>query len=698
MSSHAWAGPSVSPVKLTGEVPKIDGDLSDPAWKLAAKIPSLTQQYPNEQTAPSEKTEVYLCYDSTQLYIAFRCYDSEPEKVNASIMQRDQSVGPDDYVYVLLDPFQTEREGYYFRLNANGAKGEGRITEQLNRPNMDWDALWDGAGKMDETGWTVEMAIPFRSLSFDPNSDKWAANFGRWLPRLQERDRWSGAFRQRSSLKLEDAGSITGLSELDRGLGIDFKPYALGTLQTDPGGRSNFSSNFGGDVFWQATSSLTATLTINTDFAETEIDDRVVNLTRFPVFFPEKRDFFLEGEEFFQFGPYSRSLLAFHSRTIGISGGGDKVALPYGAKVSGRVGKWGIGVLGTKLERVGDLKEDEIGVARITYDLTPESRVGTFFSYGDPRRNEDSQLAGIDYQYKNSHWNGGDDLVEVDLFEMMSNNAGVDAHAFGARILFPNAPFSYRAGFRQIDADFRPATGFVRRPGTRRYDGELEHEWYPESEWIREFSLGTEVELTTRFGSRLESFEWSPVEFGLRFESGDSFFIKPEIQREVLFDPFEIADGFVLPKGDYQFNDLKFGIRTTNARPVSTEVALTIGEYWDGNRWRLYNENEWRISRHFGFETSFSFNQIDISPGEFEVLVGSAGFRVTPNPKLAWNTLVQWDSVSNRVGINSRIRWIVKPGNDIFIVFNQGLEYTDDRSFRSLGSDFTTKLGWTFRY
>ena len=316
--------PSLDAVRISPEeAPEIDGDLSDAAWEKAALISGLTQQYPVEQAPATERTEIRLCYDERNLYVAFRCFDSDPAGINASIMQRDQSVGSDDYVAILLDPFETGREGFYFRLNANGAKGDGRITELSTRVQMDWDAIWEGDGRRNAEGWAVEFAIPFRSLSFPKESKSWRINFNRWLPRKQERNRWSGAYLSRRFTKLEDAGILTGLSDMKRGLGVDVKPYALGQWNTGEAPQGS-NSEFGGDIFWQITPSLTSTLTINTDFAEAEVDDRVVNLTRFPLFFPEKRDFFLEGSEYFEFGPFSTSLRAFHSRTIGLSSDREK--------------------------------------------------------------------------------------------------------------------------------------------------------------------------------------------------------------------------------------------------------------------------------------------------------------------------------------------------------------------------------------
>tara|TARA_R110002096_G_scaffold233086_6_gene423095 strand:- start:684 stop:2861 length:2178 start_codon:yes stop_codon:yes gene_type:complete len=691
---------SLKAVKIASEnAPVIDGDLSDSVWDSAALIPNLTQMYPNEQQAPSEQTEIRVCFDSHQFYVAFRCLDKSPDEINASIMQRDQSVGADDYVFILLDPFQTGRDGYYFRLNANGAKGEGRITSFKNGPNMNWDAIWDGAGRRTDEGWAVEFAIPFRSISFDPNSQTWGANFGRWLPRVQERDRWSGAYRSRNFLKLEDEGTITGISEVEQGLGVDLKPYLLGRHQSGNRG-DGFKNEYGADLFWQITPNLTTTLTWNTDFAEAEVDDRVVNLTRFPLFFPEKRDFFLEGQEYFEFGPASSSLTPFHSRTIGLSQAREKVDINGGGKLTGRIGKLGVGVMGAFLNDAPGLEKDRVGVMRLTYDVGKESRVGTFFSYGDPRRDGENVVGGVDFDFKASHLGDGQDQLNIKLYELMSrDDAGIEAHAFGVDVRYPNEPFSFNFGLRQIDDAFTPGQGFVRRPGTRRGTFSAQQEFYPEGiSWLREYSIETSGFMIANLENQTESAEFVPLEFAVDFESGDEFVIFPEWRREQLFEPFDITDDVTIPVGGYDFTRLVAGFETSSHRPVSMELYGKLGEFYDGTRHGVSSELEWRPSPYWGLEAEVDFDMIDLPQGEFEVLVGQVGVRITPNPRLSWNTLVQWDSVSNNVGLNSRLRYIVSPGNDIFLVFNQGYLFSTDREFVVEGTEAAAKVGWTFRF
>ncbi|SVD01144.1 uncharacterized protein METZ01_LOCUS353998, partial [marine metagenome] len=316
---------------------------------------------PEEGALATEKTEVRICRDEKALYIGVRCFDSQPDKIRAGVMQRDAPVKGDDYFFVLLDPFKRGREGYYFRTNPNGAKGEALINSDMRRPNMDWDTIWEVRSQRDELGWTAEFAIPFRSIPFDPDSDEWRIDFGRWLARSQERSRWVGISRNRQWFSLEEAGRIDGLLGVESGKGIDFKPYVASKWSSEDSS-DDYEFDTGFDLFYRMTPSLTATLTYNTDFAETEVDQRKVNLTRFPLFFPEKRDFFLEGSEHFSFGGLSTSPLAFHSRTIGLSTEGKKIDVVGGAKITGRHGPLGIGMLGMRLDDYGDLKADDVFV------------------------------------------------------------------------------------------------------------------------------------------------------------------------------------------------------------------------------------------------------------------------------------------------------------------------------------------------
>ena len=682
--------------------PKIDGVLDDPVWLEAKMVSDFTQRDPVPEARPTEDTEVRICYDARHLYIGFRCFDSDAKRISAKIMKRDENVGPDDYVFVLLDPYQTERDGLYFRLNPLGGKGEGRISSQTSKAQMEWDTVWEGDARIDDEGWTAEMAIPFRSLTFDPNSKEWGINFGRKIARKQEQIRWTAATRNRGFLKLEDAGVLAGLQDMEQGFGLEVRPYALSRWAdggSDGGSGDGFGWEAGADVFYQITPSLASTFTINTDFAETEVDERRVNLTRFPLFFPEKRDFFLEGSNFFEFGPASGSLRPFHSRTLGLSEESEKVPIVGGLKVTGREGPVGIGVLGVALDDAVGLQRDEVYAGRVTVDVMEESRIGGIFTYGDPQGDDENWVAGLDFDYKNSNVLGDNELT-VKAYELMSDDTATDeqAHAFGINAVYPNRPVYARLDIRQIDGDFRPAMGFVRRPGTRRVQGFVQYETLtPESGWMREWELEFETQWTMDLDNRLLSSEYTLPIAAIELNTGDEFFLFPSFVEETLDEDFEISDGVTIVPGEYGFFQGGMGIDTDRSRPVSIDASVKWGEFYDGERLRLSLEAEWRASKFWGLEAGGDYFDIDLPAGDFEVTVGYAGLRITPSPRLTWTTLAQYDTVSSELGINSRLRWIVNSGNDVFLVYNQSVE-NDVRSFRSIGSEAVAKLGWTVRF
>ncbi len=678
--------------------PKIDGKLDDDCWQKADPAENFTQRNPNEGAAATQKTKVRVCFDAENLYISFRASDKQIQKLNHSVMQRDATVGSDDYVFIVLDPFRRGKSGYYFRINANGALGEGKIDPRRNAPRMEWDALWDGASHIDAKGWSAEMVIPFRSLSFDPNEMNWGVNFGRWMPRRQEQMRWTAASRNRGFFKLEDAGVLVGLKEVEKGLGIDVKPYMTHGWRNNNGdkdAKEGYDFEAGGDIFYQITPNLTATFTFNTDFAEAEVDARRVNLTRFPLFFPEQRDFFLQGAEYFEFGGQRRSPLAFHSRTIGLSAGGEKVDIRGGAKMTGRIGKLGIGLLGVGLGSLEELDKDQAYIGRFTYDVLAESQIGLIGSYGDPRTNGSNNLGGVDFLYKDSNWIG-DNSLDVYLWMMGSENNGERGNSYGLRFEYSNTPLSFILDVENVDEKFRPALGFVQRDGGS-ISNFTRYRFFPKLDWMQQLDVGFGASAFTNPDGDIETERLDMPSVDFETSAGDQFYIAPEFRREVLFEDFEIQDGIPIAPGNYSTNRLHFGFDTSSARPFGFEARFGLGEFYSGKRTRTIIDAVWRASRFFRLSLGGSYNDVDLEEGDFETVVGSVGFRITPNTHLSWDSVIQYDNVSDKVGVNSRIRYIVKPGSDVYLVVNQGFD-VEDGNFQQFSSEMVAKVGWTFRF
>lgn len=691
-AATGFTAPQIHAHRITNAPPKIDGAIDDEVWKQIEPVTDFTQQEPDEGAEPTEKTEVRIAFDERHLYIAFRCFDREPDKIDRRVMRRDFGISVTDSVSIVIDPYGREHDGFYFHVNANGAVGEGKLDSNSRSPAMNWDALWDAAAKIDELGWTAEMVIPFRSLNLDPAITEWSLNLGRTIRRRQERIRWTAALRNRSYYRLEDSGRLTGIEAPARGLGLDLKPYT--TVRWNNG--SGFDFDMGGDAFYQVTPNLTGVLTLNTDFAETEVDRRQVNLTRFPLFFPERRDFFIEGAEFFNFGAGGGNVRAFHSRTIGLSGTGEKVDIPVGLKLTGRENRIGVGMFGSRLASQGALESDEIFVGRLTYDIFDESRIGTFVSRGDPRGNADNTVAGVDLHLKDSAF-VGDNALNLRTWGLFSRDDGDIAENVGIEADYLNQPLGLIFSAEQVGADFRPGTGFVRRRG-RRYRASGNYDWFPDSKWIQNYTVSTDSSLFTRIDNAVESRSVSPA-IGLRTRMSDVVRLVGDFRREVLFQDFEIRRGHVIPAGDYSFNGGGLDFFTTFARPVTVRIRGRIGEYYHGHWKSLDTQLSLRLPRYFQFSFGGTLNDINLPEpsGRFDTVIGFVSVGFTPSPNFVWNTLTQWDTVSDQLGIQSRIRWIVRPGQEMFLVLNQGFDVHRQR-FTRLDTETATKVGLTFRF
>ncbi|HYN01575.1 MAG TPA: DUF5916 domain-containing protein, partial [Vicinamibacteria bacterium] len=374
---------------------KLDGRLDEADWANAAPIGPLTQTEPEEGAPPGEATEVRVLRDDDNLYFGIRSFDRDPSGIAATKMGRDGDLEGDDHVLVVLDTFGDRRNGFFFAVTPRGARAEGQISNNSESLNFDWDGIWDAAARVDGEGWTAELAIPFKTLRFKKEIAAWGLNVQRYVARRQETDRWTAARRDVWISNLSEAGRLEGLSGARQGRGLDVRPYLSGGA-TDGAGEVKA----GGDVFMNVTPNLTASLTVNTDFAETEADDRQVNLTRFPLFFPEKRSFFLEGAGIFEaagLGSTNSDLLPFYSRRIGLYRG-EEVPILAGLKASGRVDRWNAGLLDVETGRTDglDIDRQNLLAARVSRNLFRQSFVGGYLTHGNPSGAGGNTLAGID--------------------------------------------------------------------------------------------------------------------------------------------------------------------------------------------------------------------------------------------------------------------------------------------------------------
>lgn len=678
--------------------PVIDGVLNDEVWSTAAMFNNFTQVEPIEGAPPGERTEVRVLFDADNLYLAIRCYDSEPDRIVARQMARDSELNSDDFVTIVIDTFRDRRTGYLFQVSAAGAKVDGLL--EPGRQRNDWDGLWMAKVSRDEGGWSVEMAIPAKSVSFDPSGTAWGLNIGRLIRKNRELVRWSGP---KQNVRLSDvaaAGVVEGLEGLDQGWGLTLKPYVSTRVDLDTGG---VEIKPGGDIFYKLSPSTTLAVTVNTDFAEAEVDDRRVNLTRFPLFFPEKRAFFLQDQQQFSFGGVVQSPLPFYSRRIGLVRGEQRDILA-GIKITGREEAVTFGLLNVQMYDDAQLGSKNLTVGRVAVNILEESSVGLVFTHGDPSSTGDNTLGGADLNLRTSKLPGGR-VLEGRLWVQGSHQTdgplgdGQDASdtAVGGRVSMPNDDLNFSMFVARIGEDYRPALGFVSRTGVYEYQGNARYRWRPNGP-IRRIDFGVDLELFTDLDGDLESQSIELPNFAIENSRGDGLEGEITHNRENLTEPFEISRGVIIPVGEYAFPRFQISGYTAPARLISARARFETGDFYDGRRDDYFGSIEVRPSASLLFSGEYELNDIKLPYGDFIVRVfrGRATFQFSP--ELAWTNTVQYDNVSDNVGINSKIRWEYQPGSDLFVVFNQGYRFDENQDFTPTDSSLTIKVGATIRF
>ena len=399
--------------------PVLDGKLDDPAWRSAAVLVDLHEVDPDEYGPPSKSTRIHIGYDDHALYVAARMFEDGPEDINAFIMKQGAALD-DDRFALMLDPFNKGRGGYIFELNAFGVRDDG-LFQNTTDQNWDWTGIWQGHSRIDEQGWTAEMRIPFKTLSFDPGNDTWGVNFARYATRRQETMGWMSRNRSQDPSSF---GHAVGLQGISQGFGLDVVPGVALSRRRDlllNDGAEDFEPSL--DAFYRISPAVTAAVTVNTDFSGTAVDEVQVNLSRFGLFFPERRDFFLHDVDIFEFGRIGgvdqfddpstfdrvdrENGRPFFSRKLGLSESGEEVGINYGGKLTGRIGRWDFGVLNVRQDRFGAVDPSHLFVGRAAVKVLRESSLGVILTNGHPTANLDNTLAGADFRYLNTRLPNG---------------------------------------------------------------------------------------------------------------------------------------------------------------------------------------------------------------------------------------------------------------------------------------------------
>src|SRR5688572_29169276 len=702
--------------------PVIDGRLDEAVWAQAEVITDFHQIRPGDGTEPSERTEVYLIYGDDALYIGARMFDSEPDRIAAPTVRQGQGLGRDDRLVVILDPFNTGRGGYRFETNSNGVRHDA-LYDNPDSFNSNWTVIWDTAAAVFDKGWTSEVEIPFKTLPFDPAIDTWGFNFGRSIRRRGEEVAWVSRNR---SYNPSIAGLATGLTGLSQGRGLDVVPsVSINQRKAFVPGSSDANLEPSLDVFYRVTPSLNASMTLNTDFSATEVDDRQVNLTRFNLFFPEKRDFFLNDADLFEFGRISATGNAatsastenngrpFFSRRLGLSPSGTPVDLRYGGKLSGRVGRWTIGTLAvqqdaTKVDGAADGATGEAHAAlvgRVSANVLDESSVGMIFTAGDPNSARDNALVGLDFRYLNTRLPGGR-VMQADAWFQRTETEGLsgDDSAFGLGVRLPNNT-GWRGGavVKELQRNFMPALGFISRSDVRDTAIDAGYTYFPRSRFVQTMFVGVDGQRISFLDGGLQSEVVLGRLLELRNNTGDALNVHYSATREVVTEPFTIyrdnARQVVVPPGSYSFGETVLSMSAAGQRTFSGGATFGRGDFLSGSRTNLIGDFSWKPSNLFALGLRYDWNDIDLPQGDFITRLTRLTADVNFSSTLYWVSLIQYDNVSEVIGVNTRLNWIPKAGQEGLIVLNHSLQDRDrNGAFQSDLLDVSVKLNYTFRF
>ena len=671
-------------VKISDSI-AIDGSLSEAAWDQAPVASGFTQTEPREGAPATEDTEVRILYDAENLYFGVIAHDSRADQVVITDLKKDFSTGGGDIFELVLDTFHDERNGYIFSTNAAGAKRDAQMINEGREQNEDWDGVWFVQTSTDADSWTAEIAIPFRTLKFrEADIQTWGVNFHRSLRSdvRNEDSYWSPMPRIYNIQRVSLAGTLAGLEDIEAGSNIRFKPYVTGSVaQNGSAGTRDGDGDVGFDVKYGLTSGLTLDLTYNTDFSQVEADEQQVNLTRFSLFFPEKREFFLENSGIFRFGGgggfFGGGGLAgrtngipndvfFFSRSIGISQAGEALPILGGARVSGRAGRYEIGLLNMQQREDGPNNATNFTVGRVKMNFMSNSDVGVMFMNRDV----------MDSTQYNRFWGTDANLrfgqtTTVSGYLAGTSAPGVDSDNLAGQIglNYRDNDWSSNFSYTSIQEDFTDEMGFIPRRGIHRYDFDVRRTLRPNVSWIRQLQPHVVIKYFTDVDGNFDS-KYVDYHFPITFPNGAFAEVGQNPTIEALREPFEIGD-VTVPAGIYDFHDWFFFIRPDSSRALQPGFRFGFGPFYTGYKHSYTGVLTWRASYKLNTSVSYTHNNISLASDRADNDLITTRFNYSFSTAMFVNALVQYNSNRSQWSSNIRFNIIHRPLSDFFVVYNE---------------------------
>ena len=679
---------------------KVDGKLNESCWLNAPTIENFTQREQNEGEPATEKTKIAVVYNTNEIYVGIWCYDSEPDKISAQQMARDFSWRSDDNVEIMISTFNDNRNGYLFVTNPNGALADVWIGDEGKEWNKDWNGVWDVAVEKNDKGWFVEMVIPFSTLKFkNESSQVWGINFERNIRRKKEQLLWQGWSRLYDVEKISQGGKLTGINNIKQGKKIELLPYTLGGLEFSEGKTSN-TGKIGGEINFDITPTLKLNFTANTDFAQVEADRKQINLSRFSLYYPEKRQFFLEGKNYYDLNVGDARL--FYSRRIGIEGN-TEVPIIGGMRLFGKLNKTNVGVMSIQTYAKDSIPTTNYSVIKVKQDIFKQSSIGIIATqkYSDKGYN---RVYGTDFTYSTSEVFGEKNLLvggsiaasETKIFNE-TKNLNKDNLSYNVFLSYPNDIIEFDLGFTTIEKGFNPEMGFSRRNNYQLFYTELQfNPRFKKLPFFRNM-IFKPIDINYYINEETKEtesifYEWRP--FGFVSKSGEFFEFNVQHSYDKPTEEFELIDGVSIPVGTYRDNRYEILFSSFKGRKVALDAAVNVGEFYTGKRQEFQFYTNFNFSKHLNIGLDWQKNYIQLPQKSF--VTDEIGGRIDYafNPKLQTSVFAQWNNEDENVLVNYRLNWIPKIGSYFYFVINQ--EFDTNNGLKVKRTTILGKLIWRF--
>ncbi|MEL6673575.1 MAG: DUF5916 domain-containing protein [Bacteroidota bacterium] len=677
-SAHLYAQTEARPQMAAGEVTgtiRLDGVLDEADWRSAPVNADFKTTVPEEGGEPTAPTQVRVLAHPQYVLIGIRCVDPEPSRIVSFSRLRDAELENEDHIRLVIDPFLDGQSGIIFAVNPSAARYDALVSNRGESENKDWDAIWEAKTFVDSTGWSVEIRIPIQSISFRKGLHEWGFNVERRIQRFQETIRWANIRRDQWFIQTSRAGLLTDLPDFTYGWGLNIRPSLIADMTRTGDAAPKMGLDPALDISQRLSPNTVANVTFNTDFAETEVDTRQTNLTRFPLFFPEKRLFFLEGADIFEFGfGLSRNIVPFFSRRIGLFDG-NEVPILAGGKINGRLGKTAFGGLTMRTRQTdldgATLPGTTLGAFRVRRNVLKESSFGVIGTFGDPQSRGNAWTSGADFTYQTTRFRGDKNFL-VGVSGLYANRLDLsgDQSAFSFKADYPNDIWDVAVTYLRIGDAFDPSLGFVPRKGINSMRAGMTYAPRPSWKWLRQMRNQLFFTYITDLQGNWETYRVFTAPINWRLESGDRIEINYMPRGERLVEPFNIAEGVAIPEGAYHFNRYRLETELAAKRKLNGQLTWWFGSFFGGRLDELEGRINWNPTQVLTFEFVGTHNIGRLPYGDFEQTLIGTRIRFNASPDLQLNSFIQFDTDSKSLGVNARIHWIFHPQGELFFVLN----------------------------